>query len=71
MTLRLHGASMTSSIPATSGTELPDYLLGVGMEWGCKEGIKGTGMGWDQEPSINKSPQPETIIVEARPFFTC
>jgi hypothetical protein len=36
---------MTSSIPATSGTEFPDHLLGVGEGWGCKEGIKGTGTG--------------------------
>lgn len=30
----------TNSIPATSGTEFPDYSLGV-RGWSSKEGIKG------------------------------
>lgn len=30
MALPLHGASMTNSIPATFGTELPDDLLSGG-----------------------------------------
>lgn len=44
--------------------------MGWGQGW--KEGIKGKGGGGREEQSINKSPpQPETVIVEAWPFFTC